>query len=106
MIFDKLHNVFSSIMHGETEDEKINASKQLTFQRCRRLGRYNKHQSRPLSVEMTHKQDTEFILEIRFDLPRGIYVDREYPIDIERKRKTLLPVLKAAKRLRNYRKQS
>ena len=55
---------------------------------------------------MTHKQDTEFILENRFDLPRGIYVDREYPIDIERKRKTLLPVLKAAKKLSNYRKQS
>ena len=55
---------------------------------------------------MTHKQDTEFILENRFDLPHGIYVDREYPIDIERKRKTLLPVLKAAKRLSNYRKQS
>ena len=106
MIFDKLHNLFSSIMHGETEDEKINASKQLTFQRCRRLGRYNKHRSRPLSVEMTHKQDTEFILENRFDLPRGIYVDREYPIDIEWKRKTLLPVLKVAKRLSNYRKQS
>ena len=55
---------------------------------------------------MTHKQDTEFILENRFDLPRGIYVDKEYPIHIERKRKTLLPVLKAAKRLSNYRKQS
>ena len=106
MIFDKLYNVFSSIMHGETEDEKINASKQLTFQRCRRLGRYSKHRSRPLSVEMTHKQDTEFILENRFDLPRGIYVDREYPIDIERKWKTLLPVFKAAKRLSNYKKQS
>ena len=106
MIFHKLHNVFSSIMHGETEEEKINASKQLTFQRCRRLGRYSKHRSRPLSIEMTHKQDTEFILENRFDLPRGIYVDREYPIDIERKRKTLLPVLKAAKRLSNYKKQS
>ena len=55
---------------------------------------------------MTHKQDAEFILENRFDLPRGIYVDREYPIDIERKRKTLLPVLCAAKRLSNFRKQS
>ena len=55
---------------------------------------------------MTHKHDTEFILENRFDLPRGIYAGREYPIDIERKRKTLLPVLKAAKRLSNYKKQS
>ena len=106
MIFDKLQKVFSTIMHGETEEEKINASKQLIFQRCRRLGRYSKYRPRPLSVEMTHKQDTEFILENRFDLLHGIYADREYPIDIERKRKTLLPVLKVAKRLSNYKKQS
>ena len=93
-------------MQGETEEEKLNASKQLVFQRCQRLGRYSKNRPRPISVEMTHKQDAEFILENRFDLPRWIYVDREYPIDIERKWKTLLPVLRAAKRLSNYKKQS
>ena len=37
---------------------------------------------------------------------QGIYVDREYPIDIERKRKTLLPVLRAAKRSSEFKKQS
>ena len=30
-IFDKLHSVFSTIMQGETEEEKANAAKQLTF---------------------------------------------------------------------------
>ena len=39
------------------------------------------------------------------DLESGIYVDREYPLEIERKRKTLLPVLKAAKKLTDYKKQ-
>ena len=105
-IFDKLHSVLSTIMQGETEEEKANAAKQLTFQRGRRLGRYSKNRSRPISVELTHKQDAEFILENRFDLPRGIYVDREYPIDVEQKRKTLLPVLRATKRLSNFKKQS
>ena len=33
-------------------------------------------------------------------------MDKEYPIDIERKRKTLLPVLRAAKKLTNYKRQS
>ena len=105
-IFDKLHSVLSTIMQGETEEEKANAVKHLTFQRGRRLGRYSKNRPHPISVELTHKQDAEFILENRFDLPRGIYVDREYPIDIERKRKTLLPVLQVAKRLSNFKKQS
>ena len=105
-IFDKLHNVLATIMQGETEEEKTNAAKNLTFQRGQRLGRYSKNRPRPISVELTYRQDAEFILENRFDLPQGIYVDREYPIDIERKWKTLLPVLWAAKRLSNFRKQS
>ena len=105
-IFDKLHSVLSTIMQGETEEEKVNAAKNLTFQRGRRIGRYSKNRPRPISVELTIKQDAEFILENRFDLPRGIYVDREYPIDVERKQKTLLPVLWVAKRLSNFKKQS
>ena len=36
----------------------------------------------------------------------GIYVDREYPLDVEHKRKTLLPILRAAKRSSEYKKQS
>ena len=48
-------------------------------------------------MELQHKQDVEFILENRFDLDRGIYIDREYPLDVECKRKTLLPLLRAAK---------
>ena len=40
------------------------------------------------------------------DLERGIYVDCKYPVEIEMKRKTLLPVLRAAKRLDEYKKQS
>ena len=33
-------------------------------------------------------------------------MDKEYPIEIERKRKMLLPVLRAAKKLTNYKRQS
>ena len=33
-------------------------------------------------------------------------MDREYPTEIERKRKTLLPILKAAKWIPDYKRQS
>ena len=93
MICDKIHCILSMIMQGETEEEKLASAKQIVIKNCHRLGRFSRNRIHPLSVELQHKQDIEFILDNRFDLERGIYVDKEYPIDIERKRKTLLPVL-------------
>ena len=106
MIIDKLHNVISVIMQGDSEEERMNTAKQIAVLRCRRIGRYSRNRPRPVSTELIQKQDIEFILDNRFDFPRGIYVDKEYPIDIKRKRKTLLPVLRAAKKLTNYKRQS
>ena len=106
MMHDKLHTSLSTIMQGETEEEKLDNAKQIVIKNCHRLGRFSRNRSRPVSVELLHKQDVDFILDNRFDLPKGTYVDKEYPIDIERKRKTLLPVLRAAKRLNSYKRQS
>ena len=106
MIIDQLHHVLSKIMHGDTDEQKLANAKQITIKSCRRLGRPSKQRIRPVSIKFYHKQDTEFILENRFDLDRGIYVDKEYLIDVERKRKTLLPILRAAKQTSEYKKQS
>ena len=106
MIVDKLHSALSPIMQGETEQEKLKNAKEITFTSCRRLGRFSRNRICPLSVELQHKQDVEFILDNCFDLKQGIYVDKEYPANVERKQKTLLPVLRAAKLLDDYKKQS
>ena len=106
MMHDKLHNSLSTIMQGETEEEKLDNANQIVIINCHRLGRFSRNRSRPVSVELLYKQDVDFILDNKFDLPKGIYVDKEYPIDIEHKRKTLLPVLCAAKRLNSYKRQS
>ena len=106
MIIDKLHRVLSKIMQGDTDKLKLANAKQITIKSCRRLGRPTKQRIRLVSIELYHKQDVDFILENRFDLDRGIYVDREYPMDFERKGKTLLPILRAAKRSSEYKKQS
>ena len=87
MIGEKIHGVLSKIMQGETEDMKLANAKQLIIKSSHRLGRPNRQRTRPVSVELLHKQDVDFILENKFDLERGIYVDREYPLEVERKRK-------------------
>ena len=104
MIIDQLHRVLSKIMHGDTDELKLANAKQITIKNCRWLGRPTKQRIRPVSIEFCHKQDVEFILGNRFDLDQGIYIDKEYPMDVERKRKTLLPILRAAKRSSEYKK--
>ena len=106
MMIDQLHRILSKIMHGDTDELKLANAKQITIKSCRRLGRPSKQRICPVSIELYHKQDIEFTLENRFDLDQGIYVDKEYPIEVERKRKTLLPILRAAKRTSEYKKQS
>ena len=71
----------------------------------RRIGRYNPQYSRPLSVEFKHRLDTDYIMENRGYLNDGVYVDREYTDEIERKRKMLLPIPKTARNHKDYKKK-
>ena len=95
----KIHRILMTLMQGDTDEDKLLSACQIMIKSCKQLGRFNKNRSRPVSVEFQHKEDTDFIIDNHFDLAKGIYVDREYPADTEKKRKTLLPILKAAKRL-------
>ena len=106
LIIDKIHRILVSIMQGDTDEIKLTNARQIVIRSARRLGRYNKKRKRPVGIELQHRQDIEYILANRFDLDRGIFIDREYPAEIEHKRRTLLPILKAAKRLTDYKKGS
>ena len=89
----KVHQVLSVLMQGDTPADRLECVKRITIRTCRRLGRFNRNRIRPLSIELVHRDDVDFILDNKMELERGIYIDREYPLEIERKRKTLLPVL-------------
>ena len=105
-LIQKIHRSLTAIMSGESEEDKLESARQIGIISCKRLGRFNKNRIRAVSVEFKHKEDTDFILENRFYLVKGIYVDHEYPADTEKKRKILLPILKAEKRLPDYKRQS
>ena len=90
---------------NEERKECLKKAKRLEIRSCKRLGKYNKERPRPLSVELLRKEDVEYILANKPKLRKGIYADREYPIEIERKRKILRPILTAAKKQKKYRKR-
>ena len=77
----------------------------MVIKKCKRVGRFSRTRARPIKVEFLQCQDVEYIIENKNFLQRGIYVDREYVPEIERKRRILLPILKAAKQVNDYKKK-
>ena len=84
---------------------RLKLAKRLEIRCCKRIGKYNKDRPQPLSVELLRKEDMELILLNKTKLRKGVYVDKEYPFEIERKRKILRPILTAAKKQKKFRKR-
>ena len=105
LTLQKLYKELSRIVDGETEAERLSGAKNMLVKRCKRLGRFQENKSRAISAEFQLKQDADYILENRKSLREGIYVDREYSDDVERRWKSLRPVLKAAREHKDFKKK-
>ena len=73
---------------------------------CRRIGKYKMGRSRPISVTFHRKEDKQKLLENKRNLPPGIYVNDEYPLETKINRDTIRPILRLAKSLQTYKDKS
>ena len=101
----KLYRELSRTVDGETEAERISGAKNMLIKCCKRLGRFQENKSRAISVEFQLKQDADYMIENKKSLGEGIFVDREYSDDVEGRRKSLRPVLKAAREHKDFKKK-
>ena len=102
---DRIYHELSNLLTDEDEEERYRMARRLVIRRYKRLGRYNRDRPRPVSVEFVHHEDVSFIMENKSYLSDGIFVNREFSPEIERKRRTMLPILRAARHIDNYKKQ-
>ena len=84
---------------------QLQEAKKLEIRSCKRLGRYVKDRARPISAEFVRKEDLEYILSNKPNLNKGVFIDKEYPAEIEKKRQILRPIYTAAKRSNKYKKR-
>ena len=103
---EKIYRELANTISGSDPEERFTTAKTLTIRKCRRLGKFKRDRIRPISVEFVHKEDRTYVLEDRNYLNDGIFADKEYPIEVERTRHSLLPILRAAKKLDKYKDQS
>ena len=89
-------------------ENKLEIAQKIGIRKCKRMGRFTQDQSRPrpISIELVHRHDVLNLLDNKRKLNKGMYLDKEYPQDVERKRKILRPILKAARDKAKYKRRS
>ena len=103
---NKVYQELSLLMEIKEGENRLEVAQEVGIRCCRRMGRYQAERNRPISLELVHRQDVLYLLDNKRKLNKGIYLDREYSTEVEKKRKTLRPILKAAKDTEKYRKKS
>ena len=95
--YAKIKEHLAYTMNAETAIEQRDMARTLSIKKTTRLGRLNLDRCRPISITFTKYEDVEYLLANKRYLPKGIYLNKEYTAEVERKRKLLRPILKVAK---------
>ena len=99
----KLNRELACILSGNTEDEKLEKADALQIVSTERVGKFNAQKGRPIAVKFMKKSDATMVLDLKKKLRKGIYVDQFYSVETEKQRNRLRPILRAARRLEEYR---
>ena len=94
---DKIHQIILETFNYHDEQSHLSAARCCIIRRCKQLGRPNPHRPHPISAEFESRKDVDAILEYKYYLTKGVFVDKEYCADTERKRRILHPILRATK---------
>ena len=102
----KVYNMMAEISEGNTKQDKLEQAKKVKILSVRRLGKPIEDRTRPIQVKYKNENDVIELLNNKRKLPKGIYADKEYTAETDRRRRILRPILKAAKNLPEYKKKS
>ena len=99
-------DTMSTALKPTLKEAELKSMSNTEITSCKRIGRYKMGRSRPISVTFHRKEDKQKLLDNKQNLPTGIYVNDEFPIEIKTNRDILRPILRLAKSLPNYRDKS
>ena len=89
-------------MEGDDFEAKKTLAGQTSIDSVERVGKFNPLRTRPVKVKFREKKDVDHLFKNRKELPRGVFIDKEYSRSTEKERRLLRPVLNAARRLEKY----
>ena len=99
---EQVYVELSNAIDARSDHARLRLAKEIDLVKCKQIRRPIAGRSRPVLVEFQYQQDMDYMLGNKKYLRKGIYLDKEYTPDIERHRRLLRPILKAARNLPEY----
>ena len=84
-------------MEGDDFEAKKTPAGQTSIDSVERVGKFNPLRARPVKVKFLEKKDVDHLFKNRKQLPRGVFIDKEYSRTTEKERRLLRPVLNVAR---------
>ena len=84
---DKVYTELSYLCEAGSVQEQLDIARRMAIKKCRRIGKFTEDRDRPISVEFQLKEDMDYVLSNKSWLRRGVYIDKEYPEEVEKNRK-------------------
>ena len=101
-LYEKVVDAISHTVKGRNKDERLETAKEISISTVKQVGRKSATRKRPTVISFVYKADAISLLEKKKKLPTGIYVDKEYPEEVEERRRYLRPILRAARQNPKY----
>ena len=98
----KIISVLTNVTEGATAEDRKEAAKKTPIDSIERMGKYKPNRTRPVKVKFMNKTDVSCLFKNRKKLPDGVFIDREYSKATEKERRVLRPIVKAVRKLEEY----
>ena len=98
----KIISVLSTVTRGATAEDRKESAKKIPIDSIERMGKYKPNRSRPVKVKFTNKTDVSCLFKNRKKLPDGVFIDREYSKATEKEHRILRPIVKATRKIEEY----
>ena len=93
----RIHDTIAAAFSSGDIDQALEEARQIEIVCCNRIGRYQMGRNRSISATLRNYGDKEKIMQHKKNLPNGIYINEEFPLEVKRNRDKLRPIWKLAK---------
>ena len=103
---DRVYDTIASAMGGSDPTAALAEARKIEITYCSRTGSYQLNCPCPISVIFHNREDKQNLMQAKKNLPKGVYVNEEYPVNMKRNCDILRPILRLAKTLLEFREKS
>ena len=99
----RIHDTIAAAFSRGDIDQALEEARSIEIVCSNRIGRYQMGRNRSILVTLRNYGDKEKIMQLKKNLPTGIYINEEFPLEIKHNRDKLRPIWKLAKNHSEYR---